>query len=261
MELDKLICSKCGEEFPATTERGPGPAKAKFAAHVNKCEGKKAEVGEEVNAEFFVDAEPLKVGDQVMLNNGPIGQPVMFIEEIDGEEALCRFMEGEETIKDLWVLAALHRVPATLEGAPPECAPVEITVIKETLKVPLSDEDYKDFAIKMGHANLEISAAEDSLASVKSQFKARIDAAVAKRNEYASIINAGCEYKPVECQLRKDYARSTIEVVRMDTYMRVSIRNMTSGERQRGLDFMERQAEAQWLEKKGNYILDSREQK
>ena len=212
MELDKLICSKCGEEFPATTERGPGPAKAKFTAHVNKCEGK---------AKFL--AEP---GD----TTGPSAQQV---------DAL---KEG---------IAALDKlVPATLEGAPPECAPVEITVIKETLKVPLSDEDYKDFAIKMGHANLEISAAEDSLASVKSQFKARIDAAVAKRNEYASIINAGCEYKPVECQLRKDYARSTIEVVRMDTYMRVSIRNMTSGERQRGLDFMERQAEAQWLEKK-----------
>ena len=43
LDLEKLICPKCGEEFPATTDRGPGPAKAKFAAHVNKCEGKKQE--------------------------------------------------------------------------------------------------------------------------------------------------------------------------------------------------------------------------
>ena len=239
---EKLICDKCGEEFPATTERGPGPAKAKFAAHVNKCEGKGLLEGKEVEADFFDDAEPLKVGDQVMA--GTEG-PVMTIDEIGGDTVSCSWQEGGETHYDAFLLDTLHRVPATLEEAAAECAPVEITVIKETLKVPLMDEDYKDFAIKMGHANLEISAAEDSLASVKSQFKARIDAAVAKRNEYASIINAGCEYKPVECQLRKDYGQSTIEVVRMDTSERVSIRNMTSEERQRGLDFMERQAEAE----------------
>ena len=57
LEFEKLICSKCGEEFPATTERGPGPAKAKFAAHVNKCEGKALE-GEPVDAEFFIEDEP-----------------------------------------------------------------------------------------------------------------------------------------------------------------------------------------------------------
>ena len=48
MELEKLICLKCGMEFPATTERGPGPAKAKFAAHVWKCEGKELLEGDQV---------------------------------------------------------------------------------------------------------------------------------------------------------------------------------------------------------------------
>ena len=244
MELDKLICSKCGEEFPATTERGPGPAKAKFAAHVNKCEGKKAEVGEEVNAEFFVDAEPLKVGDQVMLNNGPIGQPVMFIEEIDGEEALCRFMEGEETIKDLWVLAALHRVPATLEGAPPECAPVEVTAIKELCKVFLTDAEYKTYALQMAEAGRDISRAEDDLAAVKSKYKSRIDSAVARRNEISTIISMGWEDRHIECNLVKDYRAGEIYKVRLDTGEEIGRRAMNTDERQRGLDFMEKQAEA-----------------
>ena len=231
---EKLTCTKCGEEFPATTERGPGPAKAKFAAHVNKCEGNLQERRSIAQDWLEQNPEPLKEGDQVLAG---VEGPVMTIDEIGGDSASCVWEENGEAMVDVFLLTTLRRVPATLEEAAAECAPLEITVIKETLKVPLSDEDYKDFAIKMGHANLEISAAEDSLASVKSQFKARIDAAVAKRNEYASIINAGCEYKPVECQLRKDYSRSTIEVVRMDTYERVSIRNMTIDEKQRGLAF------------------------
>src|SRR5208337_222991 len=125
--------------------------------------------------------------------------------------------------------------PATLEEAATACAPVAITVIKETLKVPLSDEDYKHFAIVMGQANNEISAAEDQLAAVKSQFKSRIDAAVARRNEYASIINSGCEYKPVECQLVKNYGDSTISKIRMDTGEKIETRAMSTDERQRGL--------------------------
>lgn len=135
-------------------------------------------------------------------------------------------------------------VPATLGEVAQEFAPTEITIIKETLKVVLSDEDYKHFAILMGQANTEIGAAEDQLAAVKSQFKSRIDAAVAKRNEYAGIINAGCEYKSVECQLIKNYSDGTISNVRMDTGKQVGSRLMTSEERQRGLDFMKLQAAA-----------------
>ena len=66
MELEKLICSKCGEEFPATTERGPGPAKAKFAAHVNKCEGKKRRTrltGQAVTALAPQQVEALEEGE------------------------------------------------------------------------------------------------------------------------------------------------------------------------------------------------------
>lgn len=110
--------------------------------------------------------------------------------------------------------------------------------------MPLSDEEYKEFAIKMGQARTEISQAEDGLASVKSQFKARIDRSVASLNEYASIINAGCQYLPVECQLIKDYGVGTVSKVRMDTLETVSTRPMDTSERQRGLDFMATQEAA-----------------
>src|SRR5208337_1734525 len=127
----------------------------------------------------------------------------------------------------------LEEVAKAVEG------PIETITVQETLRVDLTNEEYKNIAILMGHANAEISAAEDQLAAVKSQFKSRIDAAVAKRNEYAGIINAGCEYKPVDCWLTKDWGASTITVIRQDTREVIRTRPMSPEEKQRGLAFAE----------------------
>jgi len=111
----------------------------------------------------------------------------------------------------------------------------DVTEIKETLPVKLTDADYKNLAIKMGQAGTEIAQAEDHLAAVKSQFKAKIDTAKAKSNEYASIANAGVEYRQVDCHLIKDYQHSFVRTVRLDTGEIVNERTMTTAERQRGL--------------------------
>ena len=63
MKTEKLICPKCSQEFPATFEdRGPGPAKAKFQAHVNKCQAGNGEsiLAVALNAESPMDPELLK---------------------------------------------------------------------------------------------------------------------------------------------------------------------------------------------------------
>ncbi|CAO0822447.1 conserved hypothetical protein [Desulfarculales bacterium] len=112
---------------------------------------------------------------------------------------------------------------------------MEVKETFETLPVKLTDMDYKDFGIKMGQANQDISKAEDELAAVKSQYKSRIDAAVAKRNEYSAIINSGCEYKKVDCHLVKDFQAGTITLIRLDTGEVVRTRTMGMEERQRGL--------------------------
>jgi len=139
-------------------------------------------------------------------------------------------------------LQLLEEIKATPVPGDPEAGSeygdAEVTTIKETLKVPLTDADYKEYAIRIGQVGTEITQitqAEDGLAAVKSQFKARIDAATAKRNEYSAIINSGCEYKPVECHLIKDYRHNSIGVVRLDTGEVVRERTMTIEERQRGL--------------------------
>lgn len=125
--------------------------------------------------------------------------------------------------------------PTTLAEVAETAGNVVETEITETLKVPLTDEQYKDFAIKMARANCEIGQAEDDFSSVKAQFKSRIEAATAERNRFAAILNAGCEYKPVECKLVKDYGEKTITVIRMDTQEVVSTRTMSADELQRGL--------------------------
>ena len=118
---------------------------------------------------------------------------------------------------------------------PEENAGIEVTDTYDTLPVKLTDEGYKEYGLKMAQANREIAAAEDELAAVKSQFKSRIDAAVAKRNEYAGIINAGAVYQKVDCQLIKDFVHNTITLVRTDTDEVVRTRTMSMDERQRKL--------------------------
>lgn len=120
----------------------------------------------------------------------------------------------------------------------------DVKEVPETLPVKLSDTDYKDYAIKIGLASQEIAQAEDNLAAMKSQFKARIDAAVAQRNEFASIINAGVIFKTVKCHLVKNYRENSITVIRLDTGEIVRSRTMTVEERQRGL-FVPEQTQAQ----------------
>jgi hypothetical protein len=120
-----------------------------------------------------------------------------------------------------------------------EQASVETTAITEILPVPISDAQYKEFGILVSRANQEIAQAEDELKAVKSQFKSRIDAAEARRNDFASIINAGHQQRQVECHLVKDFAANTITLIRLDTGEVVRTRTMTAAEKQRGLAFEE----------------------
>lgn len=116
---------------------------------------------------------------------------------------------------------------------------IETNTITEILPVPITDAEYKEIGLKMGAANQEIIQAENELKSVKSQYKSRIDSAKTRRDECASIINAGHQQRQVECHLMKDFNENTITLVRLDTGEVVRTRTMTTAERQRGLEFEE----------------------
>jgi hypothetical protein len=130
----------------------------------------------------------------------------------------------------------LEDVQKSVEAMEPDDPPgIEVKETCETLPVKLTDLDYKEYGIKMGQANQDISKAEDELAAVKSQYKSRLDAAAARRNEYAAIINSGVVYQKVDCHVVKDYVNATITVVRLDTDEAVRTRTMHMDERQKGL--------------------------
>ena len=128
--------------------------------------------------------------------------------------------------------------PSTLAEVA-EQASIETTTITEILPVPITDAEYKEIGLKMGAANQEIIQAENELKSVKSQYKSRIDSAKTRRDEYASIINAGHQQRQTECHLVKNFIENTITLIRLDTGEVVRTRTMTAAEKQRSMDFEE----------------------
>jgi hypothetical protein len=129
--------------------------------------------------------------------------------------------------------------PKTLEDVQKSVEAMELDVktrnTTENLKCILTDDEIRRYGIAQARANAEIARAEEELQSVKSQYKSRIDAAAATRNDMAQRINNGYEFRPVECIERWDYDSNVIGVMRTDTYETVSRRTMTRDEMQRKL--------------------------
>ena len=105
----------------------------------------------------------------------------------------------------------------------------------ESLKCILTDDEIRRYGIAQARANAEIATAEEELQSVKSQYKSRVDAATATRNDMAKRINNGYEFRQVDCVERWDYVSNDITVRRTDTYEVVSRRTMSRDEMQRKL--------------------------
>ena len=132
-----------------------------------------------------------------------------------------------------------ERPPKTLEDVQKTVEAMELDVktrnTTESLKCILTDDEIRRYGIAQARANAEIARAEEELQSVKSQYKSRIDAAAATRNDMAQRINNGYEFRQVECIERWDYGSNVITVLRTDTYETVSRRIMTRDEMQRKL--------------------------
>lgn len=129
--------------------------------------------------------------------------------------------------------------PETLEDVQEAVKAAELNVktrnTTESLKCILTDDEIRRYGIAQARANAEIARAEEELQSVKSQYKSRIDAAAATRNDMAQRINNGYEFRQVECTERWDYGSNITTVMRTDTYETVSRRTMSRDEMQRKL--------------------------
>ena len=154
-------------------------------------------------------------------------------------------MEGEDTGANTpEVLEPATEEPATTpvetEDAPVEAeeAPednIQTKKTKESLKCQLSDKEILELGKQSARVGSAIRQKESELQAVKSQFKAELDKLVAERNELETKINAGWEFRTVDCEIIKDFRENTLRVVRLDTFDTVRERTLTAEERQHNL--------------------------
>ena len=106
---------------------------------------------------------------------------------------------------------------------------------KEHLKCELTEAEIKQLGYDLARKYSEITDLEENKKAVSSDFKSQIDAATALASSMSRKIQNGYEFRDVECEIRRDYARKIIEWVRLDTGEIFKDRIMTADELQEDL--------------------------
>lgn len=115
---------------------------------------------------------------------------------------------------------------------------------EDTLKCVLTDDELQQKGAQLADAIDEVTRLEADLASIKTQFKAKIDGATAKANGLASTIRSKAEYRAVKCERVFDFKGGLVREFRLDTSEQTNVRQMTNDDRQQHLPLEERTVEA-----------------
>jgi HD-GYP domain-containing protein (c-di-GMP phosphodiesterase class II) len=109
------------------------------------------------------------------------------------------------------------------------------TTITKMLPVKLTSEEFDAKAHELTVAMDSRKVLDSELQQVKDTFKSKIATADATVTSLHKIVRERAELRPVPCTEGKDYQRSRVDVVRLDTGEIVEWRPMTQGERQEQL--------------------------
>ena len=112
---------------------------------------------------------------------------------------------------------------------------IERSRTRESLKCILSDDEVRKLGIQSARLGALIHQEEADLKAVKSQFNARIDKLTAERAEADTKINAGWEFRTVECEVVKDFTINTARTSAWTPSEVVKERTMRPSERQQSL--------------------------
>lgn len=90
----------------------------------------------------------------------------------------------------------------------PQAAPKKQQILREKImhRVDLTDKEMREYGAEVGRVNAEYLRLEDELASVKSDYKGRLDAKDAKRNALSTKLANGYEMREVEAIVEFDAA-------------------------------------------------------
>lgn len=109
------------------------------------------------------------------------------------------------------------------------------TVVR-ALPVKLTDEQIQKCGEKLAEMEIDLQSTRELAAAAATKYRERKKALAESIATVSQQINDGQEQRPATCELRPDYKRNTMEVVRTDSNEVVETRALTLDERQDELD-------------------------
>ena len=100
------------------------------------------------------------------------------------------------------------------------------------LRVPLTEKELLEAGQKLADALQTLVTLDNELQSFKEQIKGKVAEAEGKSSRFGSLVRQKYEYRPVTCEIARDYTAKMLTVVRTDTGEIVEERPMTRDELQ-----------------------------
>lgn len=100
----------------------------------------------------------------------------------------------------------------------------------KTLRVPLTDKELLEAGQKVADALQSLAGLEGEMQSFKEQMNGKVAEAEGKVQRYSALVRQKYEYRDVNCEVVKNYAKKLYTVTRLDTGEVVESRNMTNDE-------------------------------
>lgn len=104
---------------------------------------------------------------------------------------------------------------------------------ERTLPVKLTVPELVERGYMLADEQTKKRSIESAKKSANEDFKAKLETAEEEIARLTRIVHQKAEERPVKCREKRDYKRSVIEVIRLDTGEIVDSRVMTEAERQR----------------------------
>jgi multidrug efflux pump subunit AcrA (membrane-fusion protein) len=98
------------------------------------------------------------------------------------------------------------------------------------LKVTLTRDELLEAGQKLADAQARKTQLENDLASYKDQIKSQITSADADASRYGAMVREKYEFRPVVCDVVKNYTDERITITRRDTLEPIDHRRMTDSE-------------------------------
>lgn len=105
----------------------------------------------------------------------------------------------------------------------------------ERLRTKLTDGEVLKYARESAGLQSNIAENESQLAALQKEFKARIASMESRRDELATKIDTGHEYREVVCRWEYDWTAGDKTLYRQDTFESVRAVKITAEERQQKL--------------------------